>query len=168
MFGLEPGRATERPRTEDEAASPALPTIAVVSTGQRDYAVTYVETAPIDGSPAYHLRLAPLRKPNDNRLRELWIGAADYLPKRAVVAGNFTQAPLDRVPWTIDFTTVDGAPFIARETTVAALALEHRRVVTNASITFTDIQTANGSIYDRAIIQPDEIGPTLEEPNELQ
>ena len=40
----------------------------------------------------------------DNRLRELWIGTEDYLPRRANLAGNFTLAPLVDVPWTVDFT----------------------------------------------------------------
>ena len=154
MFGLAyapPAHAAESYETPAR-----LPVIAVVSSNARDYAVSLIDTPLLDATPTYHLRLTPLRKPKDNRLRELWIGAADYLPRKAVVAGNFTLAPLVDVPWTIDFSVVDGAPFVARETADATLFLAHRRVVRDARISFDDIHEADGSyIVNKPLLEPD-------------
>ncbi len=103
--------------------------------------------------PTYHLALTPLRRPKDNRLRELWVGANDYLPRKAVISGNFTIRPLVDVPWTIDFAVVDGAPYIARESAAATLYMEHRRVIRSAVIAFDDIREPSG-IYDRPLVEP--------------
>jgi hypothetical protein len=75
-----------------------LPVIATVSTKDRDYEVSLLGDEALEGVDTYHLELLPLRKPRDNRLRELWVGTNDYLPRRAVLAGNFTMAPLVDVP----------------------------------------------------------------------
>lgn len=162
MFGLAyapPAHAAESYETPAR-----LPVIAVVSSNARDYAVSLIDTPLLDATPTYHLRLTPLRKPKDNRLRELWIGAADYLPRKAVVSGNFTLAPLVDVPWTIDFSVVDGAPFVARETADATLFLAHRRVVRDARISFDDIHEADGSIVNKPLLEPDPTETTLVEP----
>jgi hypothetical protein len=145
-------------------AESTLPTIAVVSTKTRDYDVAIVDTPSIDGIPTYHLRLTPLRKPKDNRLRELWIGVTDYLPRRAVVSGNFTLAPLVDVPWTIDFVVRDGAPYVAREAAGATLYLPHRRVVRDAAIAFENVDESDGSFLHRPLIEPENDDYTLSEP----
>jgi hypothetical protein len=59
----------QRQRSRSETPS-SLPVIAIVSTKTRDYDVTLIDTPQIDGTPTYHLKLTPLRKPKDNRLRE--------------------------------------------------------------------------------------------------
>jgi hypothetical protein len=131
----------ERPAPQ----SSGLKTIAVVSTSQRDYAVTLVGTETIDGVQAEHLSLRPLRDPNRLRLRDLWVDPATKLPRRAIVARNFTVAPEDTVPWRIDFLIVDGGLFITRETALATLREPHARVVSNASVTF-DYKPVEGSV----------------------
>jgi len=141
-----------------------LPTIAIVSTKTRDYNVTLLDTPDLDGTPTYHLKLTPLRRPKDNRLRELWIGQNDYLPRKAVVAGNFTIAPLVDVPWTIAFTLYDGAPVIASESADATLYLAHRRVVRNAAIAFTGFHEPSGSLVDEPLLAPEVDDSTLVEP----
>ncbi len=162
MFGL----AYQRPTAGGAQAvsTETLPVIAVVSSSARDYAVTLADTPLVDGAPTYHLRLTPLRKPHDNRLRELWIGAADYLPRKAIVAGNFTLAPFVDVPWTVDFSVIAGAPFIARERADATLYLEHRQVVRDASIAFENVDEPNATIYGRPLIAPNRTDTTLLEP----
>jgi hypothetical protein len=89
-----------------------IPTIAVVSSKVRDYSVVLLDAPNVDGEATYHLKLTPLRAPKQNRIRELWIDAATYFPRRAVLAGNFTMAPLVDVPWAIDFVRFEGALFI--------------------------------------------------------
>jgi hypothetical protein len=142
----------------------SLPIIATVSTRQNDYDATLVGIEPLNGIETYHLCLKPLRKPKDNRLRELWVGVNDYLPRRAVISGNFTMAPLVDVPWTIEFSVENGQPFVTRESTDDTLYLPHRRVVRDAVIAFENISEPGDSIYDRPLLTPAQEDDTLMEP----
>ena len=144
-----------------------LPVIATVSTMARDYDVTLIGIEPVDGVESYHLRLKPLRKPNDNRLRELWVGMDDHLPRKAIISGNFTMAPLVDVPWTIAFSVVDGEPFVIRESTSNVLYLPHRRVVRDATIAFENISGPDDSLYDRPLLTPAQQDYVLTEPQGL-
>ncbi len=161
MFGL---RLQQRSgETPTFGPAPSLPTIAVVSTDKRDYAVSLLGTEPVGGVDAYHLRLTPLHKPKVNRLRELWVGENDYLPRKALVAGNFTIAPLVDVPWTINFTLDGGAPLISNESADQPLFLQHRRVVTNATISFDNI-SENHDFLHAPMLTPPVTDTTLIEP----
>lgn len=162
MFGLR--YAHVRVNAAPLPGESALPVIATVSAGAPDYRVMLIDTPTIDGVPTYHLALRPLRKPKDNRLRELWVGENDYLPRRASIAGNFTMAPLVDVPWSVDFAVIDGAPFVTSESTADPLYLPHRRVVHNAVIAFENIREPDATIYDQPLIEPDAAGVTLTEP----
>ncbi|MBV8198184.1 MAG: hypothetical protein JO263_08610 [Candidatus Eremiobacteraeota bacterium] len=160
MFGL-------RYRALEQAAplgQTPLRVIATVSAQSPDYRVELIDTPAIGGVPTYHLKLTPLRHPKDNRLRELWVGLNDDLPRRAVIAGNFTVRPLVDVPWTVDFSIQDGAPYIARETAAATLYLEHRRVVRQAVVAFDDIREPGARIYDEPLIAPEASENSLVEP----
>jgi hypothetical protein len=162
MFGLRYEAARAAATSPD--ADGSLRVIAIVSSRSPDYSVSLIDMPQLEGVPTYHLRLTPLRKPKDNRLRELWIGTSDYLPRKAIVAGNFTLAPLVDVPWSVDFSVLDGAPYITRESAVDTLYLAHRRVVRDATIAFDDIQERGSSIYDVPLIEPDVQDTTLVEP----
>lgn len=163
MFGLSYQRQTQSGDGDD--ADTKIPVIAVVSTNTRDYGVTLVDTPLVDDVACYHLALTPLRKPKDNRLRELWVGESDYLPRKAVVAGNFTLAPLGDVPWTIDFSVAGTTPFIRRESAGATLHLAHRKVVKDATIAFENVREGGAAtIYDRPLIAPEPTDTTLTEP----
>lgn len=144
-----------------------LPVIATVSSMARDYDVTLIGIEPVDGVESYHLRLKPLRKPNDNRLRELWVGMDDRLPRKAIISGNFTMAPLVDVPWSIAFSVVDGEPFVIRESTSNVLYLPHRRVVRDATIAFENISGPDDSLYDRPLLTPAQQNYALTEPQGL-
>jgi hypothetical protein len=142
------GIALQAPHAEREAPAPestGLKTIAVVSAPQHDYAVTSAGTANIGGVLTDHLTLRPLHDPNRYRLRELWIDPSTNLPRRAVVARNFTVAPEDTVPWQIDFAVVDGGLYITTETALAALHEPHARVVKGATVSF-DYKPADGTV----------------------
>ncbi len=163
MFGLAYQRQGER---SAQIVPPSdIPVIAVVSSNSRDYSVALVDSSAIEGLTCYHLRLTPLRKPKANRLRELWIGTTDYLPRRAIVAGNFTLAPFVDVPWTIDFSVVGGAPFIRDESANATLYLAHRQVVRDTLISFENVAVAGGTIYDLPLLAPEATPTTLIEPH---
>jgi hypothetical protein len=161
MFGLRiPERSSEAPPARP---SSSLPTIAVVSTEKRDYSVSLLGTDVVSGVDAYHLGLTPLREPKVNRLRELWVGQADYLPRKALVAGNFTIAPLVDVPWTINFTLDDGAPLIANESADKPLYLAQQRIVTNATVSFDDVRE-NHDFIGVPLLTPPITDATLVEP----
>lgn len=161
-FGLKYPETRGRPQAEETSK---LPTIAIVATQTHDYDVTLVDEPLVDGTPTYHLRLRPLRKPHDNRLRELWIGRDDFLPRRALIAGDFTIPPLVNVPWTVDFTVSDGCPYIADEKAQATLFLAHRHVVQNAVIAFENVRDASAdSVFHRPLIENDPSATTLVEP----
>jgi hypothetical protein len=161
MFGLP---YNERGTDQQTSTKSKIPTIAVVSSSTRDYRVTLADTPVLDGSPSYHLLLTPLRRPHENRLRELWIGAADYLPRKAVIAGNFTIAPLVDVPWTVRFAMANGVPFISSETSDATLYLANREIVRNATISFENIRDSDRSLAGRPLVQPLADSTTLTEP----
>ncbi len=140
-----------------------LRVIATVSAQALQYRVFLIDEPVLNGVPTYHLELLPLRRPKENRLRELWIGATDYLPRKASIAGNFTMAPLVDVPWTVDFAVIDGAPYVARESTPDTLYLPHRRAVRDAVIAFQDIREPT-SFYDTPLVEPDSTDTELVEP----
>lgn len=150
--------------TELQEGDSALRTIAVVSNSVHDYQVSLMDTPTLDGVSTYHLKLVPLRSPKDNRLRELWVGSMDYLPRRAVIAGNFTIAPLVDVPWSVDFEIINGAPYISREAAAATLYMAHRRVIKDAVVAFEDIREPDGHIYGTPLIQPNVTDDSLVEP----
>ncbi len=162
MFGLR--YPEERAAATSPDANGSLRVIAVVSSRSPDYRVSLIDTPLLDGVPTYHLGLTPLHKPKDNRLRELWIGTADYLPRKAIVAGNFTLAPLVDVPWSVDFSILRGVPYVTRESAVDILYLAHRREVREATIAFQDIHERSSTIYDVPLIESDVQDTTLVEP----
>jgi hypothetical protein len=145
------------------ASNSVLPVIAIVASQARDYAIDFAGLQTIDDVQTYDLRFRPLRDPRRNRLRELWAGVDDRLPRRALIAGNFTLAPLVDVPWTIDFSVIDGAPYIERERADAVLYMPHRQVVRDAQIAFEDIREGAG-FMNEPIIAPNPSDTDLAEP----
>jgi hypothetical protein len=162
-FGMRYG-ASDTAQTSPAESS--LRVIAIVSAQAPEYRIDLIDTPVVDDVATYHLKLTPLRRPKDNRLRELWVDESDYLPRRAVIAGNFTIAPLVDVPWTVDFSIVNGAPYIARESTAQTLYLAHRRVVREAVVAFQDIREPDASLYDTPLIEPEKDDTTLVEPTD--
>lgn len=142
-FGI--AHAASRSRAEPAPESGGLKTIAIVVSPQHDYAVTNAGDEAIDGMTAEHLVLKPLHDPNKYRLRDLWVDPVTKLPRRAVVARNFTVAPEDTTPWRIDYGQVDGGLYIASETALATLHMPHGRFVSNATVTF-DYKPAPGGV----------------------
>ena len=158
------GMRYERPHPDSSSsATGSLPVIATVSAQKPAYRVELIDQPAIDGVATYHLQLTPLRDPKNNRLRELWVGTSDYLPRRAAISGNFTRAPLVDVPWTIDFAIVDGVPYIARESAGATLYLAHGRVVRQAAIAFEDVREP-AAIFGEPLVTPERKDDTLVEP----
>lgn len=162
-FGLRFKRATDI-AAPDGDSSDSLPVIAVVSNNAPDYNVKLLGEESLNDEQTFHLELKPLRKPKKYRLRELWIGATDFLPRQAIVAGNFTVAPLVDIPWKVSFKVVDGIPYISSERAQATLYLSHHHVVHDAEVDFQDIQESYGDFIDAPLVAPDVTPTSLLEP----
>jgi len=139
-----------------------LPIIASVASARKDYDVTLLEPGILEGRAAYHLGLRPLHDPHKYRLRELWVDPTTYLPLRAIVAGNFTLAPMTDVPWQIDFANVGSSWYVSREAPLSTLYLPHRKVVRSVSIAFEHIAPSGSGLGPA--IQPAVTATTLVEP----
>ncbi len=162
-FGLRFKRIADSATTAVEAES-NLPVIAVVSNSARDYDVSLLGETPLNGEETYHLGLKPLRKPKHFRLRELWVGVSDFLPRQALIAGNFTVAPLVDVPWIVSFRVVDGLLYVSSEHAQAKLYLSHRHTVQGAEVNFQGIQESVGDFSGAPLIAPDGTSTSLVEP----
>lgn len=163
-FGM---KYTEKAPPETKETPPGPPVIATVSTQERIYTIRFDAISVLNGVPCYHLVLKPRRKARENRLRELWIGTSDFLPRRALLSGNFTIAPLVDVPWTVEFAVIAGAPFIKSEIAQSALFLSHQRIVRDATISFEQVNTGS-SYLNRPLVEPEISPTTLVEPGTLR
>ncbi len=139
-FGMRAG--ARRIATADDDSGGKL--IGRVLTLNRRYAIRLLEETALDGTDAYHLALEPIADPARDRLRELWIATNTYDVLQARVLGNFTDRPATTIPWLIRFVTIDGATYIASETSEAPLP-ERPATLTSVAITFEQIAQRHGS-----------------------
>ena len=138
-FGLRPDEAVQR--SASTTPPPGLKTIASITAVRRDYDIAYAGIQAIDGTPCYHLTLAPRRDPEHFRLRELWIDAQSYTTRQALVQGNFTTGPGPALPWLIHFGEIDNATYVTREEALHPLRYLGR-TYSNVSVRFADLQSA--------------------------
>jgi hypothetical protein len=82
--------ATTAPTPPNLAADP-IETIAVVKAVDRAYDISYVETTTIGAHTVYHLRLRPLRDPQQYPLRELWVDTTTYNVVRLTYAWPYNN-----------------------------------------------------------------------------
>jgi hypothetical protein len=104
----------------------------------RIYDIRLAETRVDAQGTAYHLLLTPRQKPEVNRLRELWIDGATWLPQSAIVAGIGNHAPLTQVDWRVEFHQIQGATYIARETALADLDFGGAGMLHGLTISFDE------------------------------
>ena len=131
---LAPSRSVPVP-----AASPGLREIAAVSTRTRTYDINLVGIEPVNGTPAYHLILHPVRDPGRYRLRDLWIDTQSYDPRKLVEGLNFVRGPGTAVAWSVTFEQSGGASYIATETALAPTRLGRHHYST-VSIAFENVR----------------------------
>jgi hypothetical protein len=124
---------------DNDMESSTFVVIGRTQTTDRTYAVHLIETLDEADERIYHLGLTPLRNPQRNRLRELWVDAKTSLVKRALVSAAFNRAPLDKVPWLVDYHVIDGAPYIAQEAAQAPLNFGKAGTVTGVTVSFEDV-----------------------------
>jgi len=132
-FGMARGAALSTP----SPAATGLKTIAAVEARAREYRVSCIDSALGDGGVALdHLRLEPLRDPNRNRIREVWIESGSYWTDRMLLARNFVDGPPLHSPWDIAFVHDDDAEYIARERALKPLDYGRGRVYADVTLTF--------------------------------
>jgi len=134
-FGLQRSVIVDSPEAADANEGAGLRTIGRVKTIGRDYDITVLGTETIDGRPAYHLKLVPVRSPDRFRLRELWASVDTFATLRLIVARNFSSGPPLGTSWTVDFTSVDGTQYITSECADHSLRVD-RTTYTNYCISF--------------------------------
>jgi hypothetical protein len=145
------------------APTPGLHEIATVYAKNRAYDVSLVGTDDVDGSPAYHLSLHPLREPHRYRLRDLWVDTATYAPRKLIEALNFANGPGTNVPWSVTFANHDGAIYIDKETALAPM--QYRGLIyTQASVSIEDLTPVEKLPRDLSDFQPEDPAGMLEEP----
>jgi hypothetical protein len=143
--------------------TPGLEEIATVYAKNRAYDVTLVGTDELDGTPAYHLALHPLREPKRYRLRDLWVDAATFAPRKLVEVANFINGPGTAVPWSVTFKQQDGALYIDRESALAPI--QYRGLIyTQASVSIeavTEVAKLSRNLSD---FEPESPTGMMEEP----
>jgi hypothetical protein len=112
MFGLVRRTAVSYADPPSLAADETLPVIGSVVARQRLYRITYAGSDTVADVTAPHLRLDPLRDPQRNRLREMWIDPANCAPVKMRISGNFTDTGTASVPWTITYQRLGGATYL--------------------------------------------------------
>ena len=115
-----------------------LKTIASVEIVRRTYVIELNGIIQIGGHRDYDLRLRPISDPGRYRLREVWVDAQTFATDKLVSQGNFTQGGMTGITWTVDFRQINGAPYLASESTTQSFRLT-RRAYDSATITFTDV-----------------------------
>ncbi len=86
--------------------------IARVEANTRDYQIELAGMERIANAPALHLRLTPLREPQNNRLRDLWVDPTTYRTVQLNVQGLLGGKPYDGVEWTVHYVQLGSRNYI--------------------------------------------------------
>jgi|HubBroStandDraft_1064217.scaffolds.fasta_scaffold74325_1 hypothetical protein len=124
-------------------SKPFLPHIGSTSTVvPRSYAVSDLGDVMENGARLHHLALRPLRDPEKNRLRELWVDAKTFDVIHAKVSGIGNGTPFTTTAWLIDFRQWEGGTYIERETALDSLE-DSGETCTGVTITFENVVAKN-------------------------
>ena len=94
------------------SASDALREITRVEANTRAYQVEIAGTETLNGAPALHLQLTPLRDPKVNRLRDVWVDPVTYRTIALRVQGLFDGKPYDGISWMVHYVVLDGRNYV--------------------------------------------------------
>ncbi|MBD5635548.1 MAG: hypothetical protein IAI49_13815 [Candidatus Eremiobacteraeota bacterium] len=118
------------------AADAPLRELAHVEAVSRDYAIAVAGTERIRGADAYHLTLTPLRLPNVNRLRDLWIDATTFETAQLAVHGLFDGKPYQDARWLVSYVELSGRGYVQQIRTEETLRFGLDRFVTGLAYDF--------------------------------
>jgi hypothetical protein len=135
-----PTISTATDATDVGGPAPSLPRIGATGAEAKIYTVTSLGTTTENGVALVHLGLQPLKDPKRYRLRELWLDPTTELPVHAIVAGVGNHDPLDTVRWKVDYKTIDGVPYLDKETALEPISTDNGEA-DGVTITFMGLQT---------------------------
>jgi len=145
-FGIS-GRAPARAATPAPGTSPTpLPSpgdlreIGHVEANARNYAIAYVGDDVVGGTSARHIRLTPVRDPEINRLRDVWIDAATNRTLRLDVQGILNGKPYDGIRWTVRYVTLEGRSYVQQIVADEPLHFGLDTTIPKFEIDFVDYQ----------------------------
>jgi hypothetical protein len=139
-FGLRRAVAQTGAAAAGELTS--IKAIGKTSVVARNYTIV-CQTVTTGGQPELELTLTPLRNPHDFRLRELWLDAESFLPKRLRTAGNFTYGPPLGADWLTTFKHAGAAIYIDREVALSMLKVNSHSYE-DATIEFENVSALAG------------------------
>jgi hypothetical protein len=105
---------------------------------ERDYRITLVGTEQLKDGPALHLTLVPLRFPNINRLRDLWLDPTTHRTMQLRVAGILNGKPYDGIDWTVHYVELDGRNYLQQVVADSPLRFGFDTVIPKFEIDFVD------------------------------
>jgi hypothetical protein len=144
-YGLAPAasfRVTHDAHAFSGVAS-SLPVIGTTGVRARAYDVTLLGLETADDHAWYHLGLRPVRDPDRNRLRELWVDTASWLPKVAIVAGIGNRPPISKSPWRVTFVEEQGGVYIQEEQALKVLDYGGQGTLTETRVAFHELELSN-------------------------
>ena len=83
-----------------------------VDAANKTYRIEIAGSDVLDGTPATHLTFVPLRDPDVNRVRDLWVDPQNGRTIEMNVQGILAGKPYDGVEWTIRYVLVDGREYL--------------------------------------------------------
>jgi hypothetical protein len=139
-FIIPPPAPTPTPAASD--APPAfinqkpLRQLAQVEAIVREYTIVFAGTERLASGDAYHLMLTPLRNPEINRLRDLWIDPTSYATVRLAVQGLFEGKPYDGARWIVTYVPLGSRYYVANIRSAEPLRFGMDRIVTGLEYDF--------------------------------
>ena len=110
--------------------------LAHVEAVARDYAIAFGGTDRLSTGDAYHLVLTPLRNPETNRLRDLWIDPSTYATVRLSIQGLFEGKPYDGARWVVTYVPFGTRYYIQNIRSAEPLRFGMDRTVTDLEYDF--------------------------------
>jgi hypothetical protein len=144
-----------RDRSVEPSPSPsALPIIEQETVYRRVYRVTLEGIGPIEGVPAYHLRLQALRDPGRYRLEQLWVDTRNFAPIELVERINFVDGPGTSIPWRVRFMKIAGGLYVYDETALRPMRYDGL-VYPQASVSFENIHAVDQLSRPPPLFEPE-------------
>jgi hypothetical protein len=86
--------------------------ITSVEVSARAYQIEIAGTEQLGGADAIHLTFVPLRDPETNRLRDLWLDPETGRTIQETVQGILDSKPYNAIKWTVRYVLVDGREYV--------------------------------------------------------
>ena len=131
-------RETPAPQATSEGPSDEMPlrVLARVEAVSRDYTIAFAGLERVRDTDAYHLTLTPVRSPNVNRLRDLWVDATTFETLQLAVHGLFEGKPYDDARWIVTYVKLDGRTYVQQIKTDDSLRFGMDRFVAGLQYDF--------------------------------